>query len=142
MLDKFKNILTSIKDWFVAKGESKNTSNSSTYKWLISLFVGALSLIGLAYAAWVQYKQGKELAKLKHEKDLAEQVLIREKLDARVNVEEDKSKDLEQKVKLSEIKLIEIDHNLTKAKDDHEQISNEIKAIDNWDAADSFNKSH
>ena len=140
-MDKLQSILTSIKDWFVSKGESKNSSGSTTYKWLIGLFVGALSLLGLAYAVWVQYKQGKELAKLKHEKDLAEEKLKQDEFNKKVAVHDLDIVESNKNIADSKKEIEELEVKLKKAEEDNKRISDEINAINDWDSSDGINKS-
>lgn len=141
-METLKKYLTKLKDWLTAKGESKNSSSSSIYKWVLGIVVGAISLLGLAYAAYVQYKQGKELAKLKHEKDLAAEKLKQDELKAKIATHELDIVESLKNIADSKQELKDLEEKLKKAEEDNKRISDEINAIDNWAAADEFNRKH
>lgn len=141
-MEKLKEVLKSISNWFKTTGESKAASKSSVYKWLLTIFVGAISLLGLAYAWYVQWKQGKELAKLRHEKDVVAEEVFHKELEKLDKEASGKAHDLDQEIILLTIKEDTIKANITKAENDHKTIKDQIENIRDWASADRINRAN
>ena len=139
-MGSLKDILTKISSWFKSKAPDK--SSSSIYKWILGIFMGALSLFGLAYAAYVQWKHSKLIAKLLHDRDLAAEDVKQKELEKKTQEHQVFIDIIDQDIKLLKIKEETLKAQAAKAEADHKTIKEQIDDIKNWDDADRFNSSH
>jgi len=135
--DAPKGTLDSVNKWVKDQGK-KQESRSTPMAWVTSLIVGAVALLAVGFMYWRSWKQGRELAKLKHEKDVAVQGEIRAKAQSALDennkaaavhsLSVQKSKQLVEKLE-GDLKAIEA----RKVKTDAE-----INALKSWDDVDRY----
>lgn len=70
--EEAKKVLDKLIDWVRAQGQSQQQASGS-WKWITGLLVTAVALFSIGIMYWRAHKQGKEIAELKHERDLAAQ---------------------------------------------------------------------
>ena len=105
---------------------------------LAGLVVGVVSLVTLALLAWQARRKGRELAKLKHERDRLKHEEIRSRMAAEALKDKvliDKHievyKALKEEISLLAVKVAEIDQQ-------EQEALEKIDAIKNWEEVDSY----
>jgi len=114
------------------------TSLSKPWGWIVGLIIAVIVFIGLALLAWYLWSKGRELAKLKHERDLNIEKKKQLEVDAQIETEEAKVKEvqkeleeLDKKIKTSENKILEIEAARKCAKE-------RINEISSWDDLEKY----
>ena len=80
-LDDIKGLL----GWIEGKKEESKSSGKS-WTWVMGLIAAAVVFIALAYAAYTAWKQGREIAKLKHKIDVEDEKKQQVEADMKINI--------------------------------------------------------
>lgn len=127
-LSKIKNMLLG---W--VKGQSETQQDrKGPWAWIAGLVVTLVSMAGLAFMAYREWKQGKEIAKLKHERDVAEEVKHRGEMAKQVTKNEVRAAVLRKKGRDAEEKIKELDEQLKGLEENATKNNQEIDALRNW----------
>jgi len=98
----------------------------------------AMIIIGLlSFRAW---KTGKKMAKLLHEKAVAEEKEIQASANALIAESEEKKKAAAEQVELLRQKILKINEQLQETESVYEQSKETIKEIKTWEEFDRFTK--
>lgn len=129
--------LEKISNWATGQG-AKQGERSRPWAWVTGLVVAAVAAIALGVAHWRQRKIGKELAKLKHEKDLEQRT--KENLVAieAVNITSTLSARLRKEIVAIEVKIAGIDAMLDDVEKEREIKNDQIEKLSNWRDVDRF----
>ena len=126
-----------VSGWIVKQKQTKSTQKAP-YRWVAGLVVGVVSLVTLALLAWQARRKGRELAKLKHERDRLKHEEIRSRMAAEALKDKvliDKHievyKALKEEISLLAVKVAEIDQQ-------EQEALEKIDAIKNWEEVDSY----
>ncbi len=137
-LHKYKGKLL---NWVKGQG-SKQKERSGPWKLISGLFVSAIAMAGLAFMYYRSWRQGKEIAKLKHERDVANQKKRSAALEFKVTTNKLKEAALRKKrleASQREKKLNKVLKGLEK---NETKNRNEIANLQNWRDIDSFLSKH
>lgn len=124
--------------WFKSKGTSKKDNSDAGSGWVTKVVMGLLVFAFVSYLAYKASSKGKELAKLKHGRDLAAEKEKQAKLDWELA---ELDKDIEEKMKVltaAQKELEDLDKELEKLEEDTEFERVKIEAIENWDDMDRY----
>lgn len=86
-LEDVKTQLDKLLDWAKSKKEESDVS-SSPWKWILAAVAAVLVFCALSYMAYTAWNKGKELAKLKHQIDVAEESKKKAELEAKIATSE------------------------------------------------------
>ena len=136
-LDKLKD--SRIIKWLWKKSASQK-GRSGISKWAVGLGVGLVIVIALSFIFYKYNKMGKKIAKLKHERDLAEEKehALNLKLDIEENDEE--IANLLEDIDKYNKKIIEITYTLEELEEKRLLEGLKIDAIENWEEMDNYIK--
>ena len=129
-----KELLDKIVNWL----KDKKNSDSGVWGWVSGLLVTAVSMIVLGILYWKAYKQGQKLAKLLHERDVAEQEVVRNELIAVVENNEAKIAERSKKIDAiyNDIKVIDL--RLGELENAKQTTTARIASLKGWDDIDSY----
>jgi len=113
---------------------------ASPWNWVVGLIVAAVVLIGLSILSWYLWSKGKELAKLRHEKDVAEMEKHTAEVQAELTVLEDKREDLQTKALECESKITELSIMIEKTEAERQAAHAKIDTLTSWDDVDRMVK--
>lgn len=133
-LDKIKNTLVGL----VSEQSEKQEDRRGSWGWITGLAVTVVAIIGAAFVAYRSWKQGKELAKLKHEKDVAEAEKHRGEVASMVTSSEVRAAVWRKKGSEAEERLKKIDENLKGLEKDATRTQQELEALKNWRDLDQW----
>jgi len=137
MDNETKKTLDKVVDWIKSNKETHGGSKSP-WSLVVGLMTAAVALLATGFMYYRAWKQGKVIAKLKHEKDLAEQVKLTGEVARQVSKNKVQAAILRKKGKLAEEKIKELDTQLKELDDVRTKTTNDIKAINSWSDVDSF----
>jgi len=145
-LDDVKSIKTtldSVLKWIeekkhAAKEPLAQTSTAKPWGWVLGLIAAVLVFVALAFAAWQAWKKGREIAKLKHERDKR----LEEDRQAKVNAELAKLESERTRYKLESEDIKEDIKEIDKTLEDMEKarlaIHEKIKNVTKWEDIDEI----
>ena len=136
-LQESQETLDKIVNWVKSQGEQQ-TDREKPWKWITGFVVAAVAMFGIGLAYWRARKQGKELAKLKHEKDVTEREIELGKLANQVARSQARTAILRERGKRAEERITEIDENLKEKMNATTRITQNIHALKNWDDVDRY----
>lgn len=131
-LNDVKGILDKLVDWTKGQGE-KQSKRSNPWGWVTGLLVSAVALFTAGFLAWRARKQGKELAKLKHEKDVAEQKKITSEASSKTIKNQVKAATLRADAVEAIEKIKELDKQIEEIEARRTKHEKQIDAVKNWD---------
>lgn len=133
-----ENLINKLLDIFRTL-KSKESDGKGRKGVLIGLALSvAMIIIGLlSFRAW---KNGKKMAKLLHEKAVAEEKEIQASADALIADSEAKKKAAAEQVELLRQKILEINERLQETESIYEQSKETISEIKTWEEFDRFTK--
>lgn len=130
-------MLQKIVDWVDSQGK-KQPERNRVWRWVLGLGIGAIVLFFLTYMAWRAYKQGRELAKLKHERDVNVQRQIKAEKDALLEANTEKiDKHAETLVHLRNENK-QIDAAIQAIEEEYLSTKERINALQTWDDIDKY----
>lgn len=104
--------------------------------WLIGGIAGGIALIIIGILTWRAFRQGKKLAKLLHEKAVAEEKEIQAVANAKIAESEEKRLEAAKKVEEIRQKIITINESMEEAVSIRDQAKETINEIKTWDDFD------
>lgn len=126
-----------VSGWIVDQKKTQ-AKRSAPWKWIIGAFVGVVTLITMALLHWQAVRKGREVAKLKHKQDVAQQKVLRSQLaiktdalKAETDAYLDTVKDLRIQYGLLGVRAEEVEEEKKKALE-------KINAIKNWQDVDKY----
>ena len=136
-LEKAQDTLSKVTEWVSNQGKAQ-TERSSPASWVMGLLVAAVAMIGLGIAYWRARKQGKEIAKLKHEKDVAARDKEQADLAHKITKSSVRAAKLRAKGRRAEITIEEVDRKLKEIEENATSTRSQIDALKNWDDVDRY----
>jgi len=129
--------LTQITKWITSQGPKQET-RSMPWAWVAGLAIAAVAAITVSIAYWKQRKIGKELAKLKHERDV--RLRIKEDLDTitRTIRSATKAALLRKEAAKNILEITKFDALITQSEELAIRKQNEIDNLKNWRDVDRF----
>lgn len=118
--------------WFKSKGSGGNSS------WVIKALMTIAMLSFLAYSSYTAYKRNKELARLKHARDVAYQEATRAEKSWEIGVVDAK---IEEKLRILEeakVKSAMFFKHVADLEAEHTYERFKIESIKNWDDMDAY----
>ena len=124
--------------WFKSKGTPKSTNSDDKSGWIVKIVMTVAVLAFVAYTVYSSNRRAKDLAKARHERDVAVE-------DHGKAVVEWELADIDEALqgKLEDIERLKaqmttLDENLAIVKEEHEYERFKIGAIENWDDMDRY----
>lgn len=112
----------------------------SPWNWVVGLVVAAVVFIGLSILSWYLWSKGKELAKLRHEKDVAEMAKHQAEVQAELTVLEEKRISLEVEAKIQEGRVETLRMAIQRAEAERQATHAKIDTLTSWDDVDRMMK--
>jgi len=113
---------------------------SSPWNWVVGLIIAAVVFSGLAFLAWYLWSKGKELAKLRHEKEVAEEAKHQAEVQSKLTVLEDKRQALELEAHQAEGKIETLRMAIQRAEAERQAAHARLDTITSWDDVDKLIK--
>ena len=132
-----KAMMTQLESWVKSQGE-KQPKRSKSWSWISGLLIAAIAMLAMGFAYFRAWKQGRELAKLKHEKDVAKQELERKKVSDLVTEREKAQAAKWVTIREAEDKVTAIDVALKVLDEKKVRTHETIKALRDWDDVDRY----
>ena len=126
-----------LRDWIKNQGKA-NSNRDGLWKWLSGLMVSAIAMLTIGMMYWRARKQGKQLAKLLHERDLAEEIVNRGKVLDFVSRNEIEAEKRRATTKEAKIVIDEIDKTIMEIKNNATKTKTDIQNLKNWRDFDNF----
>jgi len=126
--DAEKKALDQLGSW--VKSQGKKTTGAKG--WLWGLLVGAIALATVAFFYYRAWQRGKELAKLKHARDVQQQEQQRENIDMQLAADEAQKKRLLGQAELREKAISAINDEIQAVQARKERDAKDIDAIRSW----------
>lgn len=124
--------------WFKDKGSPKTDNSDEKSGWVTRVVLGLLVFAVVAYLAYKATSKGKELAKLKHDRDLAAEETRQAKLDWDLGELDDEIAEKLKNLDKAQKELASLDKDLENLENTTEFERIKIEAIENWDDMDSY----
>jgi len=122
-------VLKSLKSFSEKKKEKKN-GHIGIIGGIVLFFV---SLAGMFVFAWISSRRSRELAKLRHEKNVRAIGIANKVSQSKVEKNDSRVSELELDVSVSNKRIDEIDKEIKKLEDIHRRNKEAIDAISGWD---------
>lgn len=139
MLDLVESLLADkAVSWFKGKGTSKSTNSDEKSGWVTKAVMFIVVLAFVAYLAYGANRRAKELAKVKHERDVSKEDLHRAQVDWELS---DIDADIEESMENLHTAIqhsLTLDAELESIEEEHEFEQAKIGAIENWDDMDRY----
>ncbi len=132
-----KVMLNQLESWVKSQGE-KQQKRGKSWSWVSGLLVAAIAMLAIGFAYFRAWKQGRELAKLKHEKDVAKQELEVKKVTDLVTEREKTQAKKWVVIREAEDKIVAIDAALKVLDEKKAETHATIDAMRNWDDVDRY----
>jgi uncharacterized protein HemX len=113
---------------------------ASPWNWVVGLIIAAVVFIGLAFLAWYLWSRGKELAKLRHEKDVAEETKHQAEVQAGLTVLDEKREALELEAYQAEGRIETLRMAIQRAEAERQAAHARLDTITSWDDVDRMIK--
>ena len=127
--------MENLKKYFEAE-KPKVEEKKGVSKWCAGLVLGVLTLLVLGWFYFQAWKKGKELAKLKHEKDKLEQHKAVDAALQKVSKNEALVEIFEQNIRELEKEIDKINVSLHTVEEEYNNAKNAINSISSWDDVD------
>jgi septal ring factor EnvC (AmiA/AmiB activator) len=124
--------------WFKDRGADKSEDPENSSGWVTKAIMALIVVAFLAYLAYKANSRSKELAKLKHNRDVAKEEEKQAKLDWELA---ELDKDIEDKMNMLIVigeRRAALDKELEVIEEEVEYEGFKIEAIDNWDDMDAY----
>lgn len=128
---------TGVLGWVERKKEESKKSGEP-WGWLMALVAAVVVSISLAYAAYVAWKKGREIAELKHKIDVDEEKKIAAEADAKLATIEEESKKLEKEAKQLQEKIDSAKNDIRKLESDRLAVNTKIDKITSWEDVENL----
>jgi len=151
-VEKIKNISEEVKkvaeeeksssallNWVRDKKEQTQTSGKS-YGWLIGLIISLVVFVGLAIVAFQAWKKGREIAKLKHQIDVAEENKKKAELETALAESEEKQKKLQETATKITDNINNMKKEIAGLEKERLKKNEDIKRITSWEDVDKLLK--
>jgi len=122
-----------------AKKEESQKSGTS-WSWVTAAIASILAFIGLAFAAYDAWKKGREIAQLKHEKDLAEEAKQKAIIEEKLTQDQIRQKSHQFLISNLESKIATLNTAIGNAEIQRKDIHNKIDKVTSWADFDSLIK--
>ena len=132
-----KKLVDKLTVWVKGQG-GKQQERRAPWSWVAGLAVAAVAMLAVGFMYWRAWRQGKELAKLKHERDVTKQTAARAELADRVTIREEEANKLLEEVVEADRRIVEIDRNLRETADAKTRTDEDIDALKNWRDVDRY----
>lgn len=140
-LQQAKDFIQKIVKWTEGHG-SQQATRSTPWRWVVGLLVGAAAALFVGFLYYRAWKKGRELAKLKHEKDVLEtkqkMAIINEKMSTNQHEMDLALIDFKH-AKLATVKLEE---KMRAVEADHKKSMEAVDALKTWDDVDRYTGRH
>lgn len=100
--------------------------------WVSTLIIVAVVLVGIAVWSWISFRNGRELAKLRHEKETARILAEKAVVDAKLEVNEAVKREAKAKQVQAEERLKLIEADVRAAEEKHAADLRAINSIRSW----------
>lgn len=127
--------------WVQAKGQqdkAERDEGGSGVGWIVGLVVSAVAMAAIGFLAWRNWKQGKQLAKLLHERDVRQQEAYREQSMAEMTAHEKQAQKLLRAAREAEREVARIKDEIQEVRDAQDARNREIDALRNWRDVDRY----
>lgn len=132
-----KKTLDKLTGWVKGQGE-KQQKRKAPWAWVTTLVVGAVALFAVGFMYWRSWKQGRELAKLKHKRDVAEQEKKRTSVSEAIAVTDKKIRTHSLEAERAKKRVDELDKDLGKITNESNETREKIDALKNWRDVDRY----
>ena len=136
-LSDAKGTLDKLTSWVKGQGE-KQQNRKAPWAWVTTLIVGAVALLAVGFMYYRSWKQGRELAKLKHERDVREEEAVQAKVAEGMAVTDRQIAEHKVEVRRTESRLERLDQELEKITNEATATRFVIDALKNWDDVDRY----
>ncbi len=136
-LSDAKGTLDKLTGWVKGQGK-KQQSRKAPWAWITTLLVGAVALFAVGFMYWRSWKQGRALAKLKHERDVVEQNKARAEVTDAMAVNEKKIRTHSLEIERSKHRIKRLDVDLGKITDETIETHEKIDLLKNWRDVDRY----
>jgi hypothetical protein len=113
---------------------------ASPWNWVVGLIVVAVVFVGLAFLAYYLWSKGKELAKLRHEKDVAEEAKHQAEVQSKLTVLEEKRTSLEVEARIQDSKIEQLRLSIQRAEAERQAAHAKLDTLTSWDDVDRLIK--
>lgn len=128
-------IKKAVSGWVVGQ-KGKQKKRGVPWKWIAGFGVAIVSLIALAGLSFILWRKGREIAKLKHERDITKQNEKRAIAQAQIEENNKKIDKLRAKASDLNVRISEIDIKLEEVKKSATIAEEKIHALKNWEDVD------
>lgn len=132
-----KSVVERVVDWANSQG-GEQKSRSRPWRWVVGLGIGAVVLFFIAFLTWRAFRQGRELAKLKHERDVGEQNKIRAEKEMLLEANERDISKYNAKVWELRGEIKRIDDGIEAVEEENRRAKESIDALQTWDDVDKW----
>lgn len=123
--------------WLFDLGKKKS-KQSAPWKWITTLLGFAVMLFFIGWTSYRSHKKARELAKLKHEKDVAKEEKNQIKLNKIIDKNQNNIDDNNKKLKDINIEIENIETELNNVTKEFLIEEEKINAIENWKDLDRY----
>jgi septal ring factor EnvC (AmiA/AmiB activator) len=134
---ELRSTLDKIAGWVRGQGQ-KQPQRSAAGGWVTGLVVAAIAMLVVGALYFRAWRQGRKLAKLLHEKDVAEQEVARKKAADRVKLNNEEAMKLEAEIEATEKDIAVLDSELNAASARKTRTDETIDALRNWRDVDRY----
>jgi len=104
----------------------------SAKSWVSALIILAVVLVGIAIWSWISFRRGRELAKLRHEKNKTKILADQAKVDLKVKEGDEEIAELEKAIEVEDEKIRIVDADIRAEEGRYEADLRAIRSIRSW----------
>jgi predicted nucleic acid-binding Zn-ribbon protein len=120
--------------------KEESQKNGTSWSWVTAAIAALLAFIGLAFAAYDAWKKGREIAKLKHEKDVAEEAKQKAEIEVKLTAEAELQKARQLLISNIEKTIVGLEVQIAEAEKERQAIHAKIDQVTSWDDLDKLIK--
>lgn len=123
--------------WIAGQGQ-KQEERSSVWKWIVSAIVGVLALGAIAWLYFKLWRQSKELAQLRHDRDVAAEKVVRAEVESKIvdNLEAYRVARADAFTAHHQVETLK--NAIDRVEVEHKQVREAVDALQNWDDVDRY----
>lgn len=116
----------------------KLRSKSGGWGWVTKLLAAAIGFLTVGFLAYKNWKQGKKLAKLLHERDVAVQEKAAAELSKLLESSQKMIDEKRRKIEKMTVEMAALEFQLEQVENEKLETAKTIDAIKSWDGVDRF----
>ena len=134
--------LSGVTGWLYKQRTEKQPARSRSWRWLPGMLIAGVAFIAAAVLAYKAWRRDKEIARLKHARDVNKQEELIKVEAMKVTAYQKRAFELQREAQAARFRINAIDSQLEEVQREYNEQSAKIQAIKNWRDVDRLLSQH